>query len=91
LRPITFNYKENNERGLPSDEEYVGFLAQEVGEVFPEAVNEGPDGYLDFNMHPVNVAVVNAIKKLKIENENLRAENAMLKKDIEKIKAILGI
>ena len=49
-------------------------------------------------MHPVNVAVINAIKELKAENEAvkaeselLRAENAMLKKDIEKIKAILGI
>jgi hypothetical protein len=98
LRPITFYYKEGNERGLPSDEGYVGFIAQEVREVFPEAVSEGPDGYLDFNMHPVNVAVINAIKALKAENdavkaesESLRAENAMLKKDIEKIKAILGI
>jgi hypothetical protein len=98
LRPITFYYKEGNERGLPSDEGYVGFIAQEVREVFPEAVSEGSDGYLDFNMHPVNVAVINAIKELKAENEavkseseSLRAENAMLKKDIEKIKAILGI
>ena len=91
LRPVTFYYKEGNERGLPSDEEYVGFIAQEVREVFPEAVSEGPDGYLDFNMHPVNVAVVNAIKELRIENEAIRAENAMLKNDIEKIKAILGM
>jgi len=91
LKPITFFYKRGNSRGLPTDEEYVGFIAQEVQEVFPEAVSEGPDGYLDFNMHPVNVAVVNAIKELKAENEALRAENETLKKDIEKIKAILGI
>ena len=91
LRPVTFFYKSSNPRGLPSDEENIGFIAQEVEEVFPEAVSEGPDGYLDFNMHPVNVAVVNAIKELKAENDYLKAENAMLKKDIEKMKEILGI
>jgi hypothetical protein len=85
LRPVTFFYKEDNPRGLPSNEENVGFVAQEVQDVFPEAVSEGPDGYLDFNMHPVNVAVINAIKELKKENDFLKAENAMLKKDIENI------
>ena len=98
LRPVSFYYKADNPRGLPSEKEYVGFIAQEVQQIFPEAVSEGPDGYLDFNMHPVNVAVVNAIKELKAENDEirsenefLRSENAILKKDIEKIKAILGI
>ncbi len=76
LNPVTFYYKEDNPRGLPTDKEYVGFVAQEVQNVFPEAVSEGPDGYLDFNIHPVNVAVVNAIKELKAENEALRAENS---------------
>ncbi len=98
LRPITFYYKENNPRELPADEGYIGFIAQEVREVFPEAVTEGPDGYLDFNMHPVNVAVINAIKELKAENDEIRSENkylktenAKLKKDIERIKEFLGI
>ena len=59
-------------------------VAQEVQELFPEAVNEGPDGYLDFNMHPVNVALVNAVKELKAENDALRQE-------IQQIKAALGI
>jgi hypothetical protein len=84
LRPILFYYKEDNPKGLPTDEEYIGFIAQEVQEVFPEAVNEGPDGYLDFNMHPVNVALVNAVKELKAENEALREE-------IQQIKAALGM
>ena len=91
LRPITFYYREKNPRGLPTNEEYIGFSAQEVQQVFPEAVTKGADGYLDFNMHPVNVAVINAIKELKTENEALKAKNASLKRDIEKIKAVLGI
>lgn len=84
LAPVTFYYKEDNPRGLSSEEESVGFIAQEVQEVFPEAVSKGPDGYLDFNMHPVNVALVNAVKELKAENEALREE-------IRVIKAALGM
>jgi len=84
LEPVTFYYKEGNPRGLPSDEVNIGFVAQEVQEVFPEAVSEGQDGYLDFNMHPINVAVVNAIKELKAENE-------ALKQEIQQIKAALGL
>jgi len=49
---------------LDSQKEQIGFIAQEVLKVFPEAVTEAKDGYLDFNMHPVNVALVNAIKEL---------------------------
>jgi len=81
LRPVTFFYKDSNPRGLPTDEENIGFIAQEVQEVFPEAVSEGPDGYLDFNMHPINVAVVNAIKELKAENDALRNENIIFREE----------
>ena len=67
--PVTFFYKEGNPRGLPSHEENIGFVAQEVQDVFPEAVHEGENGFLDFNMDPVNVALVNAAKELKAEND----------------------
>jgi hypothetical protein len=84
LKPVTFYYKDGNPRGLPTDEENIGFIAQEVQEVFPEAISEGEDGYLDFNMHPVNVALVNAVKELKSENDALRQE-------IKQIKSALGL
>jgi hypothetical protein len=56
---------------------------QEVQEMFPEAVSEESDGYLNFNMHPVNVAWVNTVKELKAKNDALEAENASLRKNIE--------
>ncbi len=89
LQPVRFNYKAGNSRGLPSEVEQVGFIAQEVQKVFPEAVNEGEDGLLDFNMHPVNVAMINAIKELKSENDQLKTENDQLKAENEKINARL--
>ncbi len=73
-----------NPRGLPTSEEYIGFVAQEVQDVLPEAVSKGEDGYFDFNMHPVNVALVNAVKEFKTENDELR-------KEIKKIKEALGL
>jgi hypothetical protein len=82
LRPVRFSYKEDNPRGLPSDTSEIGFIAQEVREVMPEAVSELDDGYLDFNMHPVNVAMVGAVKELKAENDELRAELEDLSKQV---------
>jgi len=58
---------------LPSDKEYVGFIAQDVLKIFPEAINETPSGFLEFDMHSVNVAMINAIKELKAENDQLRS------------------
>jgi len=71
LNPVRFNYKTDNARELPSDTEEIGFIAQEVQEVIPDAVTEWEDGYLDFNMHSINVALVNAVKELFMNIEEL--------------------
>jgi trimeric autotransporter adhesin len=82
LRTVEFSYKKDNARNLPSDTDEVGFIAQEVQEVFPEAVSEGKDGYLDFNMHPINVAIINAVKELHEENSELKEELKLIKEYI---------
>ena len=64
LQPVRYHYAVGNARGHDPEPEYVGFIAQQAQAVFPEAVSEGADGYLDFNMHAVNVAMVNAIQTL---------------------------
>ena len=97
LSPVLFNYKKDNPRELPDDIIYQGFVAQEVQKIFPEAVSQGEDGYLDFNMHSINVALVNAIKELKQENEKLiqkveqledvKAENQKLNAEITSLKS----
>ena len=79
LQPISFRYKQGNPLDLPSDADEVGFVAQDLQKVFPEAVGSGKDGYLDVNMHAVNMAVINAIKELYEENRALREEIAALK------------
>lgn len=89
LQPIKFSYKKDNTRQLPSDSELVGFVAQDVQEVFPEAVNEGADGYLDFNIHSINVAMVNAIKELKLQNGELAKEVSDLKSRLEDLETMV--
>ena len=86
LRPVRFHYKQDNARSHDPAPEYVGFIAQQAQAVFPEAVSEGADGYLDFNMHAVNVAMVNAIQTLREQNQSqqelivdLHAQNEELK------------
>jgi len=68
LRPVRFHYSPANARGHDPAPEYVGFIAQEVQPFFPEAVSVGADGYLDFNMHAVTVAMVNALQTLREQN-----------------------
>jgi hypothetical protein len=91
LQPVKFTYKEYNQRDLTSGLEQIGFVAQDVQKIFPEAVKEGEDGYLDFNMHPVNVALINAIKELNEKIVSLEEENNELKTASEDMKARLSI
>jgi Chaperone of endosialidase len=89
LQPVRIFYKKGNPRELASDEEQIGFIAQGVLNVFPEAVNQCKEGYLDFNMHPVIVAMVNATKELNTKINKLEDENNHLKAENEKINARL--
>ena len=72
LNTVKFKYKENNPLNLPNKEIEYGFVAQEVQEIFPEAVNKSTKGYLDFNMHIINVAMVNAVQELSKKNNELK-------------------
>lgn len=78
LHSIRFHYRKDNLRRLPGNREEIGFIAQEVQDVFPECITENKDGYLDFNMHAVNVALVNAVRELNAKLEYERLSNASL-------------
>lgn len=90
LNPVKFRYKTGNIRNLPSEKEYVGFIAQDVKEIFPESVSLSADGYYDMDIHAINVALVNAVKELKAENEKLKEENRIRDMRLEKLEKILS-
>ena len=85
LRPVRFHYRDDPKRGLTSTHEEVGFIAQEVREVIPDAVTEGQDGYLTLKADPIHWAAINAIQELNTKLEEQRAENAELKQRLEKL------
>ncbi len=73
LSPIRFHYKKDNALGLAAEEEFVGLAAQEVSKVIPEAVREAEHGYLILNNDPVIMALINSVKELKAENDELKS------------------
>ncbi|NDE90621.1 MAG: tail fiber domain-containing protein [Alphaproteobacteria bacterium] len=78
LNPIIYSYKKDNALGLPSDHTSVGFVAQEVQKVIPEAVKKGPKDYLELNVDPIHWAMVNAIKELKALFDGMMTKIAAL-------------
>lgn len=97
LRTVRFRYRDDNEIGLTSDAENIGFIAQEVQEVIPEAVSTDQNGYLNLNVDPIHWASVNAIQELNAlvtsQGQTISAqaeENAVLKKQLADMQAQLG-
>ena len=77
IKPIRFSYNDHgaNVTGFAKDKQFVGFSAQNVRRVLPEAVTQSathPD-YLAFDDRPVIAALVNAVKELNDRIEELEA------------------
>lgn len=74
LQPIRYEYKKDNALGLKSSREQVGFGAQALQKVIPEAVSNTDTGYLQVNNDPILWTMLNAIKEQQKEIEQLKAE-----------------
>ncbi|MBK7762732.1 MAG: tail fiber domain-containing protein [Bacteroidetes bacterium] len=86
LNTIRYHYKEGNARRLPTNEAGYGFIAQELQEVFPEAVKENEDGYLSVDFHPVLVAYINAFKDQQAQINELKSSIGQLQVMINELK-----
>lgn len=90
LKPIAYHYK--NTAGRKFDEatlktQSVGFTAQDVQQLFPEAVSTDDDGYLSLNIHPILIAEVNAIIELNKKVESKDAVIATQQQQIDKLQS----
>ena len=74
LQPIRYEYKPDNALGLKSEGEHIGFGAQTLQKVIPEAVTKNADGYLMVNSDPILWTMLNAIKEQQKEIADLKAE-----------------
>ena len=78
IDPITFKYK--SESGYSDTSYYVGVIAQDIEKILPTTVtqyddSEGSSGLSDrrqFDSSELLWTVINSIKELKAENDNLK-------------------
>jgi hypothetical protein len=79
LQPIRYEYKPDNALGIKSTGENIGFGAQSLQKVLPEAVIKSSAGYLMVNSDPILWTMLNAIKEQQQEITQLREEIRKLK------------
>ena len=63
LQPLRYEYKRDNALNLKSEGEHIGFSAQAVQRIIPEAVTRDDKGYLLVNNDPILWTMLNAIKE----------------------------
>ncbi len=68
LRPVEYNWKKS------PDIHDLGFIAQDVQEIMPYAVERNPDDTLMLSYRKFHALSIRSIQQLKAENDNLRAE-----------------
>ena len=80
LQPLRYEYKTGNPLALPAQHEYIGFGAQALLKVIPEAVSKTETGYLQVNNDPILWTMLNAIKEQQQQIEQLKREVQKLRK-----------
>ncbi|HSE32420.1 MAG TPA: tail fiber domain-containing protein [Pyrinomonadaceae bacterium] len=79
LQPLRYEYRSNNALGLKSEGEHIGFGAQSVRQVIPEAVTANSNGYLMVNNDPIIWTMLNAIKEQQKEIVELKRQIRQLR------------
>ena len=77
LNPVTYNWKNG------SDKTVYGYIAQEVAEVFPEAVryNENTDSYL-LNYQSIDILTLKAVQELNLKVDMLNSSSDSISSNI---------
>ncbi|HEX6045259.1 MAG TPA: tail fiber domain-containing protein, partial [Pyrinomonadaceae bacterium] len=79
LQPVRYEYRSDNALKLNSEGEHVGFAAQDVKKVIPEAVTANSSGYLMVNNDPIIWTMLNAIKEQQKEITELKRQIRQLR------------
>jgi hypothetical protein len=81
LRGVNFNWRtEEFPEQKFSDEEQVGFIAQELKEILPKLVSQGNDGYYSVDYSRLTPVLVEAVKEQQKEITSLKTEMQELKR-----------
>jgi hypothetical protein len=74
LQPIRYEYKPNNPLGIKLEGENIGFGAQSLQKIIPEAVTKNSAGYLMVKSDPILWTMLNAIKEQQKEIAELKGQ-----------------
>jgi hypothetical protein len=74
LQPLRYEYRRNNPLGINAEGEHIGFGAQALRKIIPEAVTMNANGYLQVNNDPIIWTMLNAIKEQQKQIEQLKGE-----------------
>ena len=106
LRGVTYYWKNREEmaaaKGVSADsirygyddKKHIGVIAQEMEEVFPELVGTDPDGFKSVSYSNLTPILIEAVKELKAEKDELETtvakqqkENDAMRQEIDELKA----
>jgi len=88
LRGVNFNWRQDEYPDHEfNDKPQLGLIAQEVKEVFPELVMQDNEGYYSVDYVKLTPVLVEAVKELKAENDELKALMTHLTSLVESILA----
>jgi hypothetical protein len=82
----TFRREEFRDQNLPTGEQ-VGVLAQEVEKVYPELVSTDTQGFKSVNYAQLTPVLIEAVKELATENEQLRAQAASFEQRLQALES----
>lgn len=81
LNPVSFQYKDSKDNSIK-----FGYIAQEVKEIIPEAVETQKDGYLGMYPDKIDVVAVKAIQELYQMVINQQTQIEELKSEVKQLK-----
>src|SRR5262249_11371973 len=90
LEPIRYHYRPGNAMHASADAEHIGFGAQSVQRVIPEAVLKNEKGYLTVDNDPILWTMLNAIKEQEATIRELRAQNAEMRDRLSRVERAVG-
>lgn len=79
LRGVSYEWDESKfDDGKDRSGAQVGLIAQEVEQVYPELVGVGEDGYKSLDYSKLAAVLIEAVKELKAENDDLKRRVELL-------------
>ncbi|HEX5625416.1 MAG TPA: tail fiber domain-containing protein [Saprospiraceae bacterium] len=90
LRPVTYKFIQSN----PEEKRTIGFIAQEVEQIFPELVEKNilrtGEEVFSLNYNGFSILAVRAIQEQQSQIDQLQNENALLKAQLQQIQEAIG-